>query len=342
MTFDGADGYVVLFGGYVTGAGNSSGGQFGTGKVFNDTWVYSAPAELLNISISASPSQICSRESLSCGLGTDETRVSLSVSTEPSAPNDLWEADNGSGTMVYGPYQWAATPILDFVGWQNLTPAPNLDPSVTCEIAGGGTPGCPTSALVTSLPSGGEMLSWSWFGSGVASSIRLGDEWNVSFNEIALGPPFGMSVPADSCTTPACGALHDGPAYGSYSSLEFYSSGGASQVTDSIPLGTVEVWPQLVQSNAPPPVQAPPPPIAGPSPLPAPTTPIVAPPNPIGATVPSLAASSAISGLAAGAAVLGLIAAGVTRVTLARPAQALGVPIRAETARRHRAPFRWD
>jgi len=336
MVFDASDGYVLMFGGYqLAGVNNVS--------LFNDTWVYTIPPEAVYISISTAPSVICSQTSPSCGANTDETRVSLNIAARPVTGTETWGVDSGQGAVEYGPYYWLPAPTLSFIGWKNLIPALNLDPLVSCLVWDVSTSVCPNSTSVTTLGSGGELLTWNWIGPVLASSIRMGDSWNISFNVEAMGPPYGSIIPVDSCTTNACLAVHDGPVDGVFSSLSFNPSGSPSGLSDSLPLGTVAVWPPLgPTSPSPSPVQAPPPPIVTPVPIPTPVTPVPVSPTPLIVLAPIAAGVSVVLGLAGAAAVAGLAAGGAIRVAGARQAQKMKVAIRVTARGRTRPPARGD
>lgn len=333
MTFDAGDGYAVLFGGaHVTVTGG-----VGNETLLDQTWIYSTPPVTLHVSMSDAPSVVCSVRSESCGAATDESRVSIGVVASPVTGNDSWGFDSGRGTVAYGPYYWADAPEVSFVGWHNLTPAPNIDPAVSCSLGNGAPPSCALRPSISYLPSGAEELTWIWSGAGTSDSLRLGDSWNISFEVQALGPPYGP-VPVDSCTSAVCTAAADGPVDGSFSSLSLSPWGNESRLADSLPLGWVTVLPPLAQNNPPPsPTPPPPPPAVGaPLPVSAPVAPTpVATPAPAVPVVATIGPSLSLSAVAAA-----IIGAGATRVILARPAQGMRMAIRVAAPSRKRTPNR--
>ncbi len=333
MVFDPADGYVVLFGGeHVTVTGGVA-----NGSLMDQTWIYSTPSVALHVSISDSPSEICSVRSESCGAATDESRVSVGIIARPVSGNESWGLDSGRGTVDYGPYYWADSPEVSFVGWHNLTPAPDLNPAVICTLGTGGSPSCGLRPVITYLPSGAEELTWNWSGAGSAAALRLGDTWNLSFEVQALGPPYGP-VPVDSCITGVCAVAKDGPVDGSFASLTLSPSGNNTRLADSIPLGWVTVLPPLTQNNPPPSPTPPPPPPAVGAPLPV-ATPVA--PTPVATPAPALPLAAAIGpSLSLSAVAAAVIGAGATRVILARPAQGMRMAMRVAVPPGKRRPSR--
>lgn len=318
MTFDPADGYLLLFGGYWGGKVNNI-----TSYLHNDTWIFTTPPVGVRLTVSASPHLICSAMSEDCGAATDGTRVSVGIAAVPVTGNESWGVDSGKGVVEYGPYYWVDLPTLTFVGWKNLTPAPDLSPSVSCGLGNDNPPSCGLRPSVVTLASGAEQLTWNWSNGSLSDALRVGDWWNLSFNVKALGPPFG-SVPVDSCITAACTAVEDGPVDGVFASLGFTPWGNESRLADSLPLATVTVLPPLAQ-NSPPPGSSPPPPpppsVVAPLPVtvPAPPTAVTA-PTPVAVTAASAGSGASLTAVAAG-----LLGAGLTRVAVSRKSQAMRI-----------------
>lgn len=334
MVFDPADGYMLLFGGCEGGKVNNV-----TSCLHDDTWIYTAPPVGIRLSLRAAPSPICSRMSEDCGAGVDQTRVSIGIAAVPVTGNESWGADSGTGVIEYGPYYWVDLPTLSFLGWKNLTPAPDLNPTVTCDVGSGAAPQCGVTPVVTTVASGAEELTWNWSGGGLVDALRQQDAWNLSFSAVALGPPYGP-VPVDSCTTGACVTAGDKAVDGVFASFGFSPSGNDSRVADSLPLGMVTVLPPLTQNNPPPSTTPPPPPpsVTAPLPLPAPPAPTpVAAPSPVAVTTAASAVSSTISLTAVGAGILG---AGMTRVVMSRQTQGMKIANRVGVVGRRRPPIR--
>lgn len=318
MTFDLADGYLLLFGGCQGGAVDNA-----TSCLKNDTWIYTTPPLGVRVTISETPRLICSAMSEDCGAATDETRVSVGVAALPVSGNESWGGDSGKGAVEYGPYYWVDLPTLTFVGWKNLTPAPDLSPSVSCGLGSGSPPTCGLRPVIVSLASGAEQLTWNWSNGSLSDALRVGDWWNLSFNVKALGPPFA-TVPVDSCTTAACAAVKDWPVDGVFAALGFTPWGNESRLADSLPLGTVTVLPPHIQNNPPPGSSPPPPPppsVVAPLPvtLPTPPTAITA-PTPVAVTAASAGSGASLTAVAAG-----LLGAGLTRVAVSRKSQAMRI-----------------
>jgi hypothetical protein len=329
MVFDATDGYMVLFGGIEVVEQDSVYHEW----FKSDTWIYAPPPIGIRLHVSATPSRICSLASEGCGASADDARAVVSVAVVPASGNITWGADSGGGYVNYGPYYWVPSPTLSFVGWQEVVPAPNLDAEVSCTW-GLGVPGsCEVLPATTVLPSGGTALTWNWSAPGWNDPLQAGDSWNLSFELEALGGPFG-SVPADACTTGACIAAMDDPAFSDSSTFKFGQLGSEMLTSDSLPLAMLTVLPPL-PANSPPPNPTPPPPppsVGFPLPVGAPTlpTPVVG-PTPLPIVASAGAASVSLTAIAAGG-----IAAGLTRVAVARPAQRVAVAARMSNRGRDR------
>ena len=341
IVFDAADGYVMLFGGLNTTYTSSR----VVGNYLSDTWIYTAPPVETRLSVSVSPLKICSVVSEDCGAGTDHARVTVTADVVPVPKNTSGGGNDGNGTVVYGPSYWIAQPNLTFVGWKNLTPDPFLDPLVDCSRADGGPTHCSTVPTVSTW-NGTSTLTWTWSSPdlGWQDALVQGDSWTVSFNVLALGPPYA-TVPVDACVTAACLLAHSNASTGVYAGFGFSPWDNASRLLESLPLGTVTVLPPLTYSN-PPPSTVPPPPVPPPSvgvPLPigTPAPPVVTPnPSPVLTPVSTGAVpSSAISFTAVAA---GLLGAGIARVVMPRLSVGMRVGVRVSARPGPRPPIRGE
>ena len=336
LAFDAADGYMLLFGGM-------SGGYDANGTIesyvpmtwLDDTWIYTAPPVAAHVTISTSPPKVCSAVAPDCGVGTTESRITVGVDVTSVPSNPVWGNDSGKGTILYGPSYWLDTPSVSFLGWGNVTPAGNLDPSVACYRDDNGPTDCPTGPSFSSV-NGMTQLTWNWShpSDGIFDALRQGDTWEISFNVQVAGPPFGP-VPVDSCTTSACREAGSWSVGGAWSNFSFSPSGNESRTLDSLPLGTLDVLPPVTTSTtpsgSPPPPPPPPPSVGAPAPvgLPSPPTSLPAPPN-----LGPISVTSALSGISTAAVAAGILGAGVTRGVVSRPAQGVRVASRVAAAKR--------
>jgi hypothetical protein len=315
MTFDAADGYIVLFGGCY--------GANITGCEHNDTWVFTPPPLAINLSLTVAPPVVCGAASPNCGAGTNLVRVSMNLSVVSGAEISAPGTDTGRGTVEYGPYYWIRAPTISFVPWGNSTLDAQLDPSASCTNVGAATAGCSLELTEATLSGGEPILVWQWNATGSADGFRAGVSWNVSFNLEILGPPFGR-VPVDSCVTSRCLSTDDHAVDNAFSSAGIDPSPNGSELLDSMPLATVSVLGPL-PPNPPPPATSPPPPAPPGVPVPLPvTTPPLANPTPISGPV-AVAAQLVPATVSVAAVLSALLAAGLTRIVIARPAQAIRV-----------------
>lgn len=311
MVFDAHDGYVVMYGGRGYPRPVNEYGE----DLSGETWIYAPPPADLHLKVSTTPPLICSEATRDCGAGTTETRVTVSVTAIGAGPNVTTGVDSGSGGVSWGPYYWTDDPTLRLAGWNNVVPETGLalDGKANCTLAGGGTVTCPGTPTVQSEPGGNSLLRWSWGEPGTNNTLQIGDTWTVSFNAVALGPPFGPD-PVDSCTTAVCNATGvTALAGGVMSGVVFSPYGNSTVAAVSAPLGTVTVLASpapsgTVPSSAPP---ASPPPIGAPLPVGAPAAPVTV-PSPVGNAVATglgaTAGSLSLAGIAGG-----LVGAGVAR-----------------------------
>jgi hypothetical protein len=323
IAFDAADGYVVMFGGIGPGPN-----QCLAACLLNTTWIYSPQPVDLQVSLTASPSIICSTESENCGAGTDTTRVSISVNVVAPDSNITPGTDSGNGVVYWGPYYWPSQPELAYVDWGSIVPSSTLDASASCSIPSGLPAICPGSPVESSVGKSSELLEWSWNATGVADQLLIGDNWTISFNLQAIGPPYAQ-VPVDSCSTGVCSTDGSSTIDGMITSVSISPSGNDSRVVDSAPLGTVTVLPPFTQTGLPSSSPTPPPPPSVGNPLPSPTpTPANPTPTP-SPTSPAAAVGAIVSGLSVSSIGAGVVAAGVTRAALSRTGHRSRVAVRA-------------
>lgn len=314
MAFDPGDGYLLFFGGNRGGAN------------LNDTWIYTPPPVAIDLHVAAAPTVVCSAQSLDCGVGTDEARVTFTATVVGPNSSATTGKDEGNGTVVYGPLYWAALPQLTFVGWGSVVPAPDMFASVTCLRGDGGPTACVSVPEIVAQ-AGHEFLTWNWSepSRGSVDALRFGDYWSISFNVEVLGPPYGV-VPVDSCTTALCISSGSGALDGHLSDVTFSPYANSTRVSDSFPLSRVTVLAPLPQSAPTSGAPSPPPPpgIGAPLPIVLPTPPTVLPlPSPVAAPVAMnslVGANFSISAIAAG-----LLSAGFTRSVVSQRAQKVKV-----------------
>ncbi len=344
MTFDEGDGYVLFFGGF-SGPLNDSPTNLSPSTPYwsnywddwNDTWIYTVPPVAVSLAATAAPSIICSGASPNCGAGTEETRVSLTVRIDPVPATPSWGEDTGNGSVLYGPFYWLAAPTLTFLGWRNLTPAPNLGVSVECAKAGGASSVCPRAPEIQHH-GGVEVLTWNWsaVSAGAADALREGDTWQIEFNVQALGPPYGL-VPVDSCVTASCLGAGTRAVGGLFSAFGFSPSGNATRLSESLPLVRVTVLPPAAETDpAPTPPPPPPPPSVG-VPLPSPSLPT---PAPAPVATPVVVSASVGASLSLVAAAAGILGAGAVGIVVRPGRQEVRLAVRIGGRPRRRGPVR--
>jgi hypothetical protein len=164
-------------------------------------------------------------------------------------------------------------PIFSFVPFGNIAPAPasELQATASCVRNGIDLRTCQTEPSLVHFD-GLTYLGWNWSTNSTSNVMYLGDYWTASFNVIATGPPY-TTVPVDACTTTDCKAGGSGAIDGLYTSASYVPYTNNTVLTQSFPLGVVDV--QLTATGSAPPTvppappPAPPPfPILAPSPLP--------------------------------------------------------------------------
>lgn len=325
LVFDAHDGFLLMFGGW---AGLTPVNNVGA-ALLRETWIFGPHPVTFRLGLSASPSPICSRVTKDCGAGTVTTRATLTLaapSGNPSAPIGL---DSGNGTVLWGSYYWTDNPTLIFVGWNNLVPESGaaLDATANCTIAGGAAALCSQLPAVEPLPSGNSALRWSWGLPATNNTLLVGDTWTVSFNEVAVGPPFGPD-PIDSCATGLCATDGVGPIQGLTTGLSFSPYGNSTVDAVSAPLARVTVLaspspPNTIPGNS---LPSPPPPLGAPLPVGAPAAPLPV-PSPVAGTVATTLTSAAGS-LSLAAIAGGLVGAGVARGAVRSSPQRVAQPMR--------------
>lgn len=320
MVFDAHDGYLLMFG----GTGYPPVNDYGA-SLLRETWTLAPPPAEIRLSLAASPSPICSRGTVNCGAGTVTTRVTLEVAALEATPNASFGSDSGAGFVTWAPQFWIDNPTLLFAGWDNLVPSSGtaLDASSNCVRAGGDIATCGALPGVAALPNGNSVLRWSWGVPSTNNTLLVGDTWTVSFNEVAVGPPFGLD-PIDACSTALCNSSAVQAVDGFVAGLSFSPYGNDTIATDTAPLARVDVLagptpPNTVPGSAPP---SSPPPIGAPLPIGTPTPPLPT-PSPVANAVSS-AISSASGTLSLTALAGGLVGAGVARGSLRASPQRVG------------------
>ncbi len=344
MVFDSTDGYVLLFGG-ASGIERASNDPTYPTVWNNDTWIYTAPPMATQLSVHVTPTAVCSASGPDCGLPSDVARLTLGVSVTAASGTTSWGTDSGLGSVTYGPTYWLDAPELTFVGWGNLSPAGNLDPTVTCTRDDGGPNNCSTSPVVVGIGNGStEALQWWWSTPSEQwwNALQQGDTWTISFNVIAEGPPYGW-VPVDACVTSACRNVSSGAVAGYSTNFTHQPTGNGTGVGWSYPLGEVRVLPPL-SSPSPTPTPAPPPPAPPPTGSPAPV-PVVSPPTalpapPVAVGI-SVGAGTGVS-LSIEAMAAGILSAGVTRIMLLRRMQLMAVASRVGARKGDAVASRWE
>jgi hypothetical protein len=329
LVFDAHDGYILMFGGFRQGPEQGPNASNIGKALVRETWIFTPPPVEIQLGLSASPARICSLSTEDCGLGTAVTRVTLNLTVANASANETSGLDQGSGVVSWGPFYWIDDPILQFVGWENLVPAPGtgLDAKESCAGPQDVAETCSTVPRVTPISGQNVVLQWFWGNPGASNSLSAGDAWTVTFNEVALGPPFGLD-PIDTCSTSACGAAGVGPVNGDVAGVGYSPHGDSTVLSLSAPLARVSVLAAPapttpVPSSSPP---GPPPPIGAPLPVSIPGSPVAL-PSPVGNAVTS-ALSSGAGNLSITAAAAGLLSAGVARCAIRSSPYRVGQRVR--------------
>jgi hypothetical protein len=197
-------------------------------------------------------------------------------------------------------------PIFTYVPFGNIAPAPNLQPTAACVRNGVDLKTCQVNPTVLHFD-GLTYLGWNWSDNSTSNIMYIGDSWTASFNVIATGPPYA-TVPIDSCTTIDCKAGGSGEVDGIYSSATYVPYTNNTVLTESFPLGQVNV--EVTPPTSPPPnVPPPPPPVPPPFGIPAPA------PLPV-LTQIGLGQNIGVGNVSLQAAAAGFLGAGFMRVSM--------------------------
>jgi hypothetical protein len=244
----------------------------------------------------------------------------------PSSPNTnnptLLEAYRQIG---FGPIELSQVakgtthPLFAFVPFGNIQISADPQYQTSCLRQGLPLKTCQVAPSVFSYEGVG-YLGWNWSTNASQNTMYVGDAWSASFNVIAAGGPYSV-VPVDACTTIDCKVGGSGALNGLFTSATYYTYTNASIVTQSFPLGQVQV--EFAPPIGPPPSVPPPaPPIPPPfpilAPIATPITQVVGVANQVGLGNVSLQATAA-----------GFLAAGFLRVGLKNKPIALRVAAKA-------------
>jgi hypothetical protein len=204
-------------------------------------------------------------------------------------------------------------PLFTFVPTQNFAVLPGglAEFKTECLLGTGGlSRDCPVQPTEKVIPTGPgantTVYGWNWSSIPADNQMFAGDTWYAAFNVYATGPPYGQDA-VDACKTPACALADSSPIDGYYTSATYLPATSISVVTQSFPLGTLEV--QSPPSALPPPT------------LPPTAPPLPPPPFPVLAGVPVLTgigvgAQVGIASLSLQAAAAGFVAAGFTSISV--------------------------
>jgi len=313
LTFDGKDGYVLMFG----GLGESAQGGY---TISNETWILGRPMSL-EVKDSVQPGMVCPVTEGGCEAGTDTARVNVSISAVPFENGTASESQIGQ--LIRGPVGWAPELSMTFVGWGSIVPAPNLDPQVRCFNEVGGQMACPTDPAQSPGP-GPPVLRWNWSEdpSMLEAGFAIGDRWIIQFNVVALGPPFGV-VPVDSCITTSCLAEGSGSLGRLYSNYGYGQWENGTRVRQSLPLMEVGVLsPDVGSAPAPNPPPPPPVPIGVPVHVPTPS------PTPVAPLQSLLIPTVAATGTPVTPILAGILAAGGMRAAIETRSRSLQVAVK--------------
>ncbi|MCI4323133.1 MAG: hypothetical protein L3K03_03800 [Thermoplasmata archaeon] len=166
-------------------------------------------------------------------------------------------------------------PLFSYVSFGSIHLAPNPQFQTVCTLStgqlwGGGNK-CPATPVNLTSPSGVHYWGWNWSNNASQNKLYIGDSWSVSFWVVATGPPYEL-VPVDACITEECNFGGSTSVGGVYSSATYLPASNLSVVTESFPLGSVNVIASASPApppTAPPAAPVPPPgiPVASPTPI---------------------------------------------------------------------------
>ncbi len=336
MVYDPSDGYLIMFGmAEYTGPPDSL--ELGSNATYfspSTMWIFGPPSEL-RLSVSVTPSTICSLESVACNSAETTAEVTASVSMFLMNASASLPAPRAN-VVEYGPTFWDVGPELQFV------PAPDIEMdwsagfAASCSSLSGPVTPCASVPSVDRTGTGPPEYLWSW--GNMSSALEAGGVWSVTFG-IESNLAGNATIPVDRCASWLCG----GAATGDFSSLISRAPNGTGSSPYSWPIAKVSVLdptaPAVPPSPPPTPTPAPPPPV--PPAIPPVPTPISLPVGPTPILIGSLGSAVSFVAIAAGA-----VAAGLTRARLSRPiaqrAMALAVRSRGSPSGSRRPVSDWD
>ena len=225
--------------------------------------------------------------------------------------------------IAFGPiYNYVAAnhtnaSMFRFVPFGSIEVAPDPQWSAACLQSDGfylGT--CQKTPTIRTI-GGVRVYDFNWSTDPTTNLMDLGDQWTLSFDVVATGPPYA-TVPVDACSTPDCRAKGSVPVGGMFTWALYIPGGTDIPVVNSFPITRITV--------VPPP---PPPRPSGLAPPPPPPPPV--PPVSLAANPPPLAgglapvAQTSLGSLSVQATAAGLLGAGFTHVALKNRPIAQGI-----------------
>ncbi|HZY92885.1 MAG TPA: hypothetical protein VFG07_08995 [Thermoplasmata archaeon] len=327
FTFDPTEGGMLLFGGWACCVPFP---LYSTGNL-GDTWILGIAPSNISLTISVTPTSVCSVTVPNCPAGVIDARVSLRAEVI-TMPFDYNSSSNS--TLHYGPTHWLDRPVFRFVPWKGV----GVDlsrPIVTACVRGGLPSTCPPGVVNFTVKTGGvASVDWSWSTNPLNDVLFLGDEWSASFY-VAVNTPPPAQVAVDACTTVVCMVDGSSSVVANLTEFRFDPYGNSTIRGVSYPPALVAVVPIPSTQSGPPSTSPPPPPGLGP-PVPTPPSPVAS-PVPVSSPI-ALLTSAGGTPLSLQATAAGLLAAGFSRVALRPEPQAMPQAIRVATALRGGAP----
>ncbi len=319
MVFDPRDGYLVMFGATLLVPDWTD--YTYTYTVSGQTYLF-GPTAQLQISVSVSPSTICSSVSNACGTAQTAAQVSVSLALLPlnaNAPLPTPRTD----FVAYGPLFWVPAPQLSYLPGPNIRLVPSAAVTSLCANLSGPVSPCPSAPRIESNGSGPPLYLWYW-GNG-SPPLEVGSTWTVTFT-ITSTLAANATLPIDRCASAYCGPS-DGPQDGQLSGVASRPGSDAGSIPYSWPISLLDVLDPNATHPQPPPNPGPTTVPPSPPPPPIPTSPVSLPAPPT--LLPSLIGSVA-PGLSYIALAAGVMAAGFTRGRLRQPTpqRALAMPLR--------------
>ena len=308
MVFDPRDGYLVMFGATIL-LPNWTDHTY-TYYISDQTYIFGSTAQL-QISVSVSPSTICSSVSNACGTAQTAAQVSVSLALLPlnaNAPLPTPRTD----FVAYGPLFWVPAPQLSYLPGPNIRLVPSAAATSLCANLSGPVSPCPSAPRIESNGSGPPLYLWYW-GNG-SPPLEVGSTWTVTFT-ITSTLAANATLPIDRCASAYCGPS-DGPQDGQLSGVASRPGSDAGSIPYSWPISLLDVLDPNATHPQPPPNPGPTTVPPSPPPPPIPTSPVSLPAPPT--LLPSLIGSVA-PGLSYIALAAGVMAAGFTRGRLRHP-----------------------